>query len=288
MNWDFKNTEGLLKLCSKHDLPISEVMLEREMQLGQVGRDYVINHVDESLRVMNVSVEKAVSDPVPSMGGLLGGEAKKVYELDESKAVCGSIIHKAIVSALAVSETNASMGKIIAAPTAGSAGVVPAVLLSYYLEHNIDMEIVRKGFLNASAIGYILTRNGSVSGAEAGCQAEVGSASAMAASALVEMTGGTPEQCCKAASIALSNLLGLVCDPVRGLVEVPCQTRNTIGAVGAYTAAELALADAGISIPLDEMTQIVADVGHALPSSLRETGRGGCAVAPSLCEACKQ
>lgn len=288
MNWDFKNTEGLLKLCSKHDLPISEVMLEREMQLGQVGRDYVINHVDESLRVMNVSVEKAVSDPIPSMGGLLGGEAKKVYELDESKAVCGSIIHKAIVSALAVSETNASMGKIIAAPTAGSAGVVPAVLLSYYLEHNIDMEIVRKGFLNASAIGYILTRNGSVSGAEAGCQAEVGSASAMAASALVEMTGGTPEQCCKAASIALSNLLGLVCDPVRGLVEVPCQTRNTIGAVGAYTAAELALADAGISIPLDEMTQIVADVGHALPSSLRETGRGGCAVAPSLCEACKQ
>lgn len=288
MNWDFKNTEELLKLCSRQDVPISEVMLEREMQLGQVGRDYVINHVDESLRVMNVSVEKAVSDPVPSMGGLLGGEAKKVYELDESKAVCGSIIHKAIVSALAVSETNASMGKIIAAPTAGSAGVVPAVLLSYYLEHNIDMEIVRKGFLNASAIGYILTRNGSVAGAEAGCQAEVGSASAMAASALVEMIGGTPEQCCKAASIALSNLLGLVCDPVRGLVEVPCQTRNTIGAVGAYTAAELALADAGISIPLDEMTEIVTDVGHALPSSLRETGRGGCAVAPSLCEACKQ
>ena len=288
MSWDFKNTEGLLKLCSKHDLPISEVMIRREMQLGHVGREYILRHVDESLRVMDVSVDKAVSDPVPSVGGLLGGEAKKVYELDESRAVCGPAIHKAIVAALAVSETNASMGKIIAAPTAGSAGVLPAVLLSYFQEHNVSVETIRSGFLNASAIGYILTRNGSVSGAEAGCQAEVGSASAMAASALVEMIGGTPEQCCKAASIALSNLLGLVCDPVRGLVEVPCQTRNAIGAVGAYTAAELALADAGISIPLDEMTGIVTDVGHALPSSLRETGRGGCAVAPSLCEACKQ
>ncbi|MBQ6623539.1 MAG: L-serine ammonia-lyase, iron-sulfur-dependent, subunit alpha [Mogibacterium sp.] len=288
MSWDFKNTEGLLKLCSKHDLPISEVMIRREMQLGQVGREYILRHVDESLRVMDVAVDKAVSDPVPSMGGLLGGEAKKVYELDESRAVCGPAIHKAIVAALAVSETNASMGKIIAAPTAGSAGVLPAVLLSYFQEHNVSVETIRSGFLNASAIGYILTRNGSVSGAEAGCQAEVGSASAMAASALVEMIGGTPEQCCKAASIALSNLLGLVCDPVRGLVEVPCQTRNAIGAVGAYTAAELALADAGISIPLDEMTEIVTDVGHALPSSLRETGRGGCAVSPSLCEACKK
>lgn len=286
MSWDFKNTEGLLKLCSKHDLPISEVMIRREMQLGQVGREYILRHVDESLRVMDVAVDKAVSDPVPSMGGLLGGEAKKVYELDESRAVCGPAIHKAIVAALAVSETNASMGKIIAAPTAGSAGVLPAVLLSYYEEHNVSVDLMRQGFINASAIGYILSRNGSVAGAEAGCQAEVGSASAMAASALVEMLGGTPEQCCMAASIALSNLLGLVCDPVRGLVEVPCQSRNAMGAVGAYTAAELALADAGTCIPLDEMVQIVVDVGHALPSSLRETGKGGCAVAPSMCKNC--
>ena len=267
-------------------MPISEVMLQREMQLGQVSEEYIIRHVDENLRIMNVAVDRAISDPVPSMGGLIGGEAKKVHDLDASKAVCGPAIHKAIINALAVSETNASMGKIIAAPTAGSAGVLPAVLLSYYEEHSIDMEPLRAGYLNASAIGYILTRNGSVSGAEAGCQAEVGSASAMAASALVEMLGGTPEQCCKAASVALSNLLGMVCDPVRGLVEVPCQTRNTIGAVGAYAAAELALADAGITVPLDEMIQIMLDVGHSLPASLRETGKGGCATAPSLCAAC--
>ena len=286
MNWDFKNAEGLLKLCTENELPISEIMLRREMQLGQVGEDYIIRHVDENLRVMNVAVDKAISEPVRSMGGLIGGEAKKVHDLDDSKAVCGSAIHKAIINALAVSETNASMGKIIAAPTAGSAGVLPAVLLSFYEEHNIGMEPLRSGYINASAIGYILTRNGSVSGAEAGCQAEVGSASAMAASALVEMLGGTPEQCCNAASIALSNLLGMVCDPVRGLVEVPCQTRNTIGAVGAYAAAELALANAGITVPLDEMIQIMLDVGQSLPASLRETGKGGCATAPSLCAAC--
>lgn len=286
MNWDFKNAEELLRKCSDHAVPISEVMLRREIQLGQVGRENVLEHVDNRLRVMHVSASKAISDPVQSTGGLIGGEAKKLSELDESKAICGPTIHKAIVSALSVAETNASMGKIIAAPTAGSAGVLPAVLFSYYEEHNVSMDVMRQGFINASAIGYILSRNGSVAGAEAGCQAEVGSASAMAASALVEMLGGTPEQCCMAASIALSNLLGLVCDPVRGLVEVPCQSRNAMGAVGAYTAAELALAEAGTCIPLDEMVQIVLDVGHALPSSLRETGKGGCAVAPSMCKDC--
>ena len=200
----------------------------------------------------------------------------------------GPVIHKAIVSALAVAETNASMGVIVAAPTAGSAGVLPAVLMSMYEHYDISMETLRRGLITASAIGYILIRNGSVAGAEAGCQAEVGSASAMAASAIVEMMGGTPEQCCDAASIALSNLLGLACDPVRGLVEVPCQTRNTIGAVGAYTAAELAMAGVGPHIPLDEMIQITYDVGKALPESLRETAKGGCAVAPSLCAECSK
>lgn len=288
MNWDFRNAEELLSLCREYDKPISDVMIAREMQLGEVRRDQIISRIDESLRVMNVSIDKAVSDPVTSMGGLLGGEAKKLRELDPGKVICGPAVHNAMINALAVAETNASMGVIVAAPTAGSAGVLPAVLLSLYQNSDISMDTLRNGLLNASAIGYIITKNGSVSGAEAGCQAEVGSASAMAASAAVEMLGGTPEQCCDAASIALSNLLGLVCDPVRGLVEVPCQTRNTIGAVGALTAAELALADVGINVPLDEMIQITYDVGRSLPESLRETAKGGCAVAPSLCEACSR
>ena len=288
MDWDFKSIEELLKLCHENDMPISEVMINREMQLGGMRRDAIIDQIDQRLRVMNIAVDRAISEPSKSMGGLIGGEASKLSALDESKAVCGPIIHTAIINALAVAETNASMGVIVAAPTAGSAGVLPAVLMSFYEYHDIDMDVMRNGLINAGAIGYILTRNGSVAGAEAGCQAEVGSASAMAASAVVEMLGGTPEQCCDAASIALSNLLGLACDPVRGLVEVPCQTRNTIGAVGAYTAAELALANVGPHIPLDEMIQITYDVGRALPESLRETAKGGCAVAPSMCASCSK
>ena len=288
MNWDFRNAEELLKLCHDKDMPISEVMIRREMQLGEIRRDAILDRIEENLRIMNTAVDRPISEPSRSMGGLIGGEAKKLSKLDESKAVCGPVIHRAIVNALAVAETNASMGVIVAAPTAGSAGVLPAVLMSLYESYDISLDAMRRGLVNAGAIGYIITRNGSVAGAEAGCQAEVGSASAMAASALVEMLGGTPEQCCDAASVALSNLLGLACDPVRGLVEVPCQTRNTIGAVGAYTAAELALAGVGPHIPLDEMIQITYDVGRALPESLRETAKGGCAVAPSLCADCSK
>ena len=269
MNWDFRNTEELLRLCSENDMPISEVMIRREIQLGGLPRDSIMYLVDKNLRVMNTSLERAVSDPVSSMGGMIGGQAQKLSRLEESKAVCGKVIHRAIINALAVSETNASMGVIVAAPTAGSAGVLPAVLEALYEFYDISVDTLRRGLINASAIGYIITRNGSVAGAEAGCQAEVGSASAMAASAVVEMMGGTPEECCEAASVALSNLLGLVCDPVRGLVEIPCQTRNTIGAVGAFTAAELAMADAGLHVPLDEMIRI-------------------CAVAPSLCAECSR
>ena len=288
MNWDFTNTAELLRLCNENDMPISEVMINREMQLGEIRRNVLMDSIDASLRIMNTAVDRPIADPVKSMGGLIGGEANKLSKLDESKVICGPVIHKAIINALAVAETNASMGVIVAAPTAGSAGVLPAVLMSLYECYDISIDALRSGLINAGAIGYIITRNGSVSGAEAGCQAEVGSASAMAASALVEIMGGTPEQCCDAASIALSNLLGLACDPVRGLVEVPCQTRNTMGAVGAYTAAELAMAGVGPHIPLDEMIQITYDVGRALPESLRETAKGGCAVAPSMCAECSR
>jgi L-serine dehydratase len=258
------------------------------MELGGESRGTILNRVDECLRVMEASTNRDLDEPVKSMGGLIGGEAGQLRKLSDEKAICGPALHKAMIAALSVAETNASMGVIVAAPTAGSAGVLPAVLLSMYESYDVSIDAMRRGLINAGAIGYIITRNGSVAGAEAGCQAEVGSASAMAASALVEMLGGTPEQCCHAASIALSNLLGLACDPVRGLVEVPCQTRNAIGAVGAYTAAELALAGVGPRIPLDEMIQITYDVGRSLPESIRETAKGGCAVAPSLCAECSR
>ena len=283
MSYDFKSAKELLAICSEKSISISEVMLRREMELGGMSRKALLEQIDECLRVMESSTNRAVDEPVRSMGGLIGGESRKVRDLDKDKAICGPALHKAITAALSVAETNASMGVIVAAPTAGSAGVVPASLLAVYEESDIPIDSLRMGLVNAGAIGYLCTRNGSVAGAEAGCQAEVGSASAMAASALAEMLGGTPEQCCYAASIAASNLLGLVCDPIRGLVEVPCQTRNTIGVAGAFTAAELALAGVSSPVPLDEMIDIMTDVGRALPEALRETGKGGCACAPSVC-----
>ena len=175
MDWDFRNAEELLRLCADNDMPISEVMINRELQLGETRREAIIKQIDGCLRVMNVAANRAISDPQTSMGGFLGGEAFKLSKLDDDKTACGTALHNALVYALAIAETNASMGVIVAAPTAGSAGVVPAVLLSIYEYRNIDIETLRHGLINASAIGYLMTRNASVAGAEAGCQAEVGS-----------------------------------------------------------------------------------------------------------------
>ena len=286
MGYDFKSAAQLLSVCGNEGLSISEVMIRREMELGGISRKELLEEVDKRLRVMQGSIID-MDEINRSMGGMIGGEARLHKKLGKDRMVCGSTLHKAITAALSVAETNASMGVIVAAPTAGSAGVVPAAILSVYQDFDIELDALRRGLINAGAIGYLFTRNGSVAGAEAGCQAEVGAASAMAASALAEMLGGTPHQCCDAASIAVSNLLGLVCDPVRGLVEVPCQTRNTIGVAGAFTAAELSLAGIGAAVPLDEMIDIMTDVGKALPESLRETGKGGCACAPSLCADCR-
>lgn len=285
-DYDFRNAAEMLSLCDKYGMSISELMIQREMELGNVSWQMVMENVDECLRVMDGATKRAGEEPVPSMGGLIGGEARKLRDLPAEKCVLGRSLHKAAIYALAVAETNASMGVIVAAPTAGAAGVLPAALLALFDDKDISMDALRMALINASAIGYIITRNGSVSGAEAGCQAEVGSASAMAASAVTELLGGTPEQCCHAASIALSSLLGLVCDPVRGLVEVPCQTRNTAGVACAYTAAEIALAGIPFAVPLDEMIAIVFDVGRKMPETLRETGLGGCAAAPSVCANC--
>lgn len=285
MSYDFKSAAELLSLCKSKGMSIAEVMTERELELSGISRNMLMEKVDDRLRVMEASTNRDVDEPVKSMGGMIGGEARMLRGLDSDRIICGGTLHRAMISALSVAETNASMGLIVAAPTAGSAGVVPSVILSVFGDSDMEVDTLRKGLINAGAIGYLCTRNGSVSGAEAGCQAEVGSATAMAASALTEMLGGTPQQCCDAASIAISNLLGLVCDPIRGLVEVPCQTRNVIGVAGAFTAAELALSGITFPVKLDEMIEIMTDVGRGMPESLRETGKGGCACASSACSA---
>ena len=198
-----------------------------------------------------------------------------------SKSICGVPTSKAIMYAMGVLEVNASMGLVVAAPTGGSSGVIPGVFAAVSEEFGFDEDAIVNALFNAAAVGYIITRNASVSGAEAGCQAEVGSAAAMAASAVTQLMGGIPAQCLCAAGIALSNLMGLVCDPIGGLVEEPCQKRNAIGAANALICAEMALAGIKSIIPFDEMVECMLKVGIALPCELRETARGGIAVAPS-------
>lgn len=281
---DFYNGKELLEKCQENQLPISAIMKLRETTTGSMATEKVDKKLQKVLSIMKHSATKPLTSPGKSIGGLIGGEAKKVSEHGQtSDCVCGSMLSKAIAYSMGVLEVNASMGLIVAAPTAGSAGVVPGVLLALAAEHNIDDETLCKGLLNASAIGYLLMRNASVSGAEAGCQAEVGAASAMAASAIVEIMGGTPEMCLDAACFALSNLLGLVCDPIAGLVEAPCQSRNAIGVANAITSAELVLSEVRHHIPFDEMAHAMLRVGKSLPFELRETAMGGCAGTPTGC-----
>lgn len=281
---DFNTGQALLELCSEQNLPVSAVMEQREITHGSLNIDAVREQLMKVLTIMKNAAAKPLSHPQKSIGGLIGGEAKKVMEhRDSPENVSGSLLSRGIAYSMAVLEVNASMGLIVAAPTAGSSGVVPGVLLALQDEKQLSDDQLLTGLLNASAIGYILMRNASVSGAEAGCQAEVGAASAMAASAAVEMMGGTPETCLHAASLALSNLLGLVCDPIAGLVESPCQSRNAIGVANALTCAELALAGITHPIPFDEMAEAMYRVGKSLPFELRETAIGGNAGTPTGC-----
>lgn len=285
---DFKNGAELLSLCHTHRQPISQIMKIRECDLTEVSEKQIEGRMKQVLEIMKQAASSPLDTPRLSMGGLLGGEAQLVdRHRREGRSICGSPLSRAMAYAMAVLEVNSSMGLIVAAPTAGSSGVVPGVLLALKEEHGLSDEALLPALYNASAIGYLAMRNATVAGAAGGCQAEVGVASAMAASAAVELMGGTPAQCLDAASTALMNLLGLVCDPVGGLVEYPCQNRNAIGAANALTAAELALSGIRQLIPFDEMLAAMYHVGKRIPPEFRETAMGGCAATPSGCGACQ-
>ena len=284
---DFKNAKELLALCQEKKLPISEVMRQREILLGETTAEIVDQSMDRVLEIMKDAAFSPIKDPVISMGGLIGGEARKLCEFhDLGKSLCGNVLGKGITYAMATLETNASMGLIVASPTAGSAGIVPGMMLALQEVYGFSDKKIRQALFNAGAIGYLAMRNATVAGAVGGCQAEVGIASAMAASAAVELLGGTPLQCTYAASTVLMNMLGLVCDPVGGLVEYPCQNRNAAGVSNALIAAEMSLAGIPQFIPLDEMIDAMYTVGKKLPAELRETALGGCAATPSACEKC--
>lgn len=284
---DFKNAKELLALCQEKKLSISEVMRQREILLGETTAEIVDQRMDRVLEIMKDAAFSPIKDPVISMGGLIGGEARRLCEFhDLGKSLCGDVLGKGITYAMATLETNASMGLIVASPTAGSAGIVPGMMLALQEVYGFSDKKIRQALFNAGAIGYLAMRNATVAGAVGGCQAEVGIASAMAASAAVELLGGTPLQCTYAASTVLMNMLGLVCDPVGGLVEYPCQNRNAAGVSNALIAAEMSLAGIPQFIPLDEMIDAMYTVGKKLPAELRETALGGCAATPSACEKC--
>ena len=284
---DFKNAKELLALCQEKKLPISEVMRQREILLGETTAEIVDQRMDRVLEIMKDAAFSPIKDPVISMGGLIGGEARRLCEFhDQGKSLCGNVLGKGMTYAMATLETNASMGLIVASPTAGSAGIVPGMMLALQEVYGFSDKKIRQALFNAGAIGYLAMRNATVAGAVGGCQAEVGIASAMAASAAVELLGGTPLQCTYAASTVLMNMLGLVCDPVGGLVEYPCQNRNAAGVSNALIAAEMSLAGITQFIPLDEMIDTMYTVGKKLPAELRETALGGCAATPSACEKC--
>lgn len=285
---DFKNANELLELCQQQDLPISEIMRLREITLGETSAESVKERMTHVLDIMKDAAFSPIQNPVRSIGGLIGGEAQRLsLHAAQGDGLCGSLLQNAVTYAMATLETNASMGLIVATPTAGSAGIVPGLLLAMQKHYDFSDDQIIQALFNAGAIGYLAMRNATVAGAVGGCQAEVGVASAMAASAAVELMGGSPLECTYAASTVLMNMLGLVCDPVGGLVEYPCQNRNAAGVANALIAAEMALAKIPQLIPLDEMIQTMFAVGKKLPAELRETAMGGCATTPSACEACQ-
>ena len=278
MNMDFKSAKELLDLCEENQLPISEVMRQRECLLGEVPRDAVDHRMAKAWEIMRASATQPLKKPIKSMGGLIGGEAKKLEtHYNKKKSICGDVLQKAMTYAMAVLEVNASMGLIVAAPTAGSAGVVPGMMLALQECYRISDQRIVDALFNAGAVGYLAMRNATVAGAVGGCQAE---------SAAVELLGGTPQQCLDAASTVLMNMLGLVCDPVGGLVEYPCQNRNAAGVANALIAAELSLSGIRQLIPFDQMLEAMYAVGKRLPAELRETALGGCAATPAACAAC--
>lgn len=285
---DFKKAAELLSLCKEYDKPISQIMMDRECEMTEKPLDEIRSRMAVSLQIMKDATKEAINQPSRSMGGLIGGESKKLSDLQSSgKNIAGHLISKAIAYSMGVLEVNASMGLIVAAPTAGSSGVIPGVLLALQEEYDFTDDQIIDALFTCSAIGYLAMLNATVAGAVGGCQAEIGVAAAMAAAAVVELMGGTPEQCTDAASTVLMNMLGLVCDPVGGLVEYPCQNRNASGASNAIVAAEISLAGIHQLIPLDEMMDIMYTVGKKLPAELRETALGGCALSPSACAKCK-
>lgn len=277
----FRTVAELIDQAEQQNIPISEVMIRQEMDVQNVTREQVMTQMEKNLRVMEKAIEDSLQG-VQSFTGLTGGDAVLVQNYMKDKTpLSGHLLLDAVSKAMGTNEVNAAMGKICATPTAGSAGCVPGVLFAVKERLNPTREQMIRFLFTAGAFGFVVANNAFISGAAGGCQAEVGSAGAMASAAVAEMAGGTPEQCADAFAITLKNMLGLVCDPVAGLVEVPCVKRNAAGSALAIVSADLALAGVKSRIPCDEVIGAMYRIGQTIPASLRETGEGGLADTPT-------
>jgi L-serine dehydratase len=258
-----------------------EIFLEQEMRDSAKVRPEVWQRMLGRMRVMRQSLDKGLASPQHSRSGLIRGGAQRMAQwTEQGGSLLAPALSRMIAAALSVAEVNACMGRVVAAPTAGACGVLPAVLFTVADERQVGEDALVRAFFTAGGIGLVIEKLATLSGAEGGCQAEVGSASAMAAGALVELMGGSPEQVDHAVAFAMANILGLICDPVGGLVEIPCVKRNVMGAMNAVSCAEMALAGLESVFTADAVIETMGRVGRRLPEEFRETSRGGLATLP--------
>ena len=279
----YESIQEIVSAAEKRGIWISELVLYDQAEAMEKTPEELYERMRKSFEVMRESVKEGQKKDQRSMSGLTGGEGYQMKEYAErsSGGLCGEFLSRAIARALAVAGCNASMGRIVAAPTAGSCGILPGCLVSLYEDRGLPERDIVLSMFTAGAFGMVIAGNASIAGAQGGCQAECGSAAGMAAASLVELMGGTPKQCADACAIAIVNQLGLVCDPVAGLVEIPCIKRTVSGLMIAFSSADLALAGVGPKIPVDECIDAMREVGNALPNTLKETAGGGLAVTPT-------
>lgn len=278
----YESISGLVQAAEEQGRRISEIVLADQAEALETTELELFEKMELDFRVMVDSVKAGQKEDQRSMSGLTGGEGFRMKQYAEQNGgLCGTLMSRAISRALAVAGCNASMGRIVAAPTAGSCGILPGCLVSLWEDQGYPEKDVILSMFTAGAFGMVIAERASIAGAQGGCQAECGSAAAMAAAALVELRGGTPQQCADACAIAIASQMGLVCDPVAGLVEIPCIKRNVSGLMIAFSSADLALAGIEARIPADECLDAMRKVGDAMSDTLKETARGGLAATPT-------
>lgn len=278
---EYSSIAELCQAAEQAGTTISQTALADQSEQMEQPAETLYQRMADSLGVMRDAVRAGMDPELRSTSGLTGGDAAKMARYAEQGGITGTFLNRAMARAIAVSEYNAAMGKVVAAPTAGSCGILPGTIVSMLEEGLCDERAAVMALFTAGAIGMVIAQQASIAGAQGGCQAECGSASAMAAAALVELCGGTPAQSAHACAMAIKNQLGLVCDPVAGLVEIPCIKRNVSGIAIAFTAAEMALAGIESKIPPDECIQAMRAVGDSMPCALKETAQGGLATTPT-------